>query len=217
MNLKKGYQSLKILFFRKVTAMKRFFLPVLVLLLCAGTASAQPTQPWAGWTAFPETTITTQAWVPGWDNFTEPLNFSRSNVAWSTSSTTHSLTATFTLIGAAHDKLYQVGIHIFCSTFPPTFGQFPANPSGACGSITRQGVTRKVSSVEFGVVTTDIHGNGSFRVVVGPIAPATYHLEFTVRNGAGCNLIGGGPSIVCALDFQSPGPKFGTATTITII
>jgi hypothetical protein len=196
--------------------MKRFLLPVLVMLLCAGTASAQP---WVGgWTAFPETTVTTQQWAPGFDIFSEPLNFSRSSVAWSTSSTTHSLSATFSLIGAMHNKLYQVGVHIFCSTFPPTFGQFPAfSLSGFCDPITRQGVTRKVASVEFGVVTTDIHGNGSFRVVIGPIAPATYHLEFDARNGAGCNLIGGGGSAVCGVDFQSPGPKFGTATTITII
>jgi hypothetical protein len=200
--------------------MKRFLLPVLLMLLCADTASGQPTtQRWvADWTMFPETTLTTQQWAPGFDIFSEPLNLSRSTVAWSTSSITHSLTATFTLIGATHNKLYQVGVHIFCNTFPPTFGQFPAiSLSGSCDPITRQGVTRKVASVEFGVVTTDIHGNGSFRVVVGPIAPATYHLEFDARNGAGCNLIGGAGSAFCAVDFQSPGPKFGTATTITII
>lgn len=82
--------------------------------------------------------------------------------------------------------------------------------------MTRQGVTKAVVAIEMGVVTTDIHGNGSFKVVVGPITSDTYDLEFTVRNGAGCNLIGGaGNGSDCAVDFQSPGP-FGTATTIIV-
>src|SRR5438445_4548077 len=74
------------------------------------------------------------------------------------------------------------------------------------------------TAVEFGVVTTDIHGNGRFTVVVGPIASGTYALEFDARNGAGCGLTGGGgnsPSI-CEADFQSPGPKFGTAVVIIV-
>jgi hypothetical protein len=67
-----------------------------------------------------------------------------------------------------------------------------------------------------GNVTTDIHGNGYFMVVIGPVAAGTYDVEFQARDGAGCNLIGGagnGPN--CADDFQSPGP-FGTTTTITV-
>jgi hypothetical protein len=38
-----------------------------------------------------------------------------------------------------------------------------------------------------------------------------------VRNGAGCDLINGGPCDVnhAEADYQSPGP-FGTATTITV-
>ena len=51
--------------------------------------------------------------------------------------------------------------------------------------------TATAATVELGVVTTDIHGNGSFMVVIGPIASGTYHVEFQARNGAGCNLIGG--------------------------
>ena len=66
------------------------------------------------------------------------------------------------------------------------------------------------------MVMTDIHGKGSFKVVVGPIASGTYNFEFTARDGAGCNLIGGaGNGTDCYADFQSPGP-FGTATTITV-
>jgi hypothetical protein len=73
-----------------------------------------------------------------------------------------------------------------------------------------------VAEVEVGVVTTDIHGNGSFTVVIGPVAPGTYELGFYIRDGASCNLTGGaGNGSDCAVDFQSPGP-FGTATTITV-
>jgi hypothetical protein len=159
---------------------------------------------------------TTQDWTAGWDNFSEPLDFSHSNVKWSVSAS-RKLTVTFTLAKATPNKLYQVGAHIFCTTFPPTFGQFPANGAGGgnCFTMTRQGVTQSVVGIEMGVVTTDIHGNGSFKVVVGPIAAGTYDLEFTVRNGAGCNLIGGGSGSVCAVDFQSPGP-FGTGTTVVV-
>ena len=159
-----------------------------------------------------------QTWAAGWDNLGEPLNFTQSNIVWSVNATTRKLTVTFKLVGATPSKLYQVGVHIFCSTFPRRFGQFPTDVGGgACRSITRQGVTESVVAVEFGVVTTDIHGNGSFTVVVGPIAAGTYDLEFDARDGAGCNLKGGaGNGSDCYVDFQSPGPTFGTATAVTI-
>ena len=179
------------------------------LFLCASTTSGQITE---------APTATPQRWTAGWDNFSEPLNFTSSNVTWSVNSTTRKLTVTFKLVSATASKLYQVGVHIFCTTFPATFGQFPvAGGAGACPAITRQGVTETIKAVEFGVVTTDIHGNGSFNVVVGPIASGSYDLEFDARDGAGCNLIGGaGNGLDCNVDFQSPGPTFGTATTITI-
>ena len=175
----------------------------------AGLASAQMTE---------ALTSTTQTWTAGWDNFSEPLNFGRSNIIWSVNSNTRKLTVTFKLVSAIPSKLYQVGVHIFCTTFPATFGQFPvAGGAGACSAITRQGVTETIKAVEFGVVATDIHGNGSFTVVVGPVASGSYNLEFDARDGAGCNLIGGaGNGSDCNVDFQSPGPIFGTATTITI-
>lgn len=180
---------------RKIIAL----LTLLFLLACA--ASAQ---------------TTTQKWTTGWDNFNEPIDLTHSNVKWAMGGG-RKLTVTFTLVGATPNKLYQVGVHIFCTTTPGTFGQFPTNPAtGNCGSITRQGVTASVASVEMGVVTTDMHGKGSFKVVVGPIAPGSYEVEFTTRNGAGCNLIGGGTGgSFCAADFQSPGP-FGTATLIMV-
>jgi hypothetical protein len=112
-----------------------------------------------------------------------------------------------------------VALNFFCSTFPSTFGQFPNDQGGgACIPLTRQGVTQNVAEVELGVVTTDINGNGSLTVVIGPVASGTYTLEFFARNGAGCDLIGGGSCDAdhAEADFQSPGPTFGDATTITI-
>jgi hypothetical protein len=87
--------------------MKGIFLLVVALLLSAVTASA---------------TATLQKWTAGCDNFGEPLNYTRSKISWSVNATTHKLSVTFTLVGAAASKLYQVGIVPFCSTFPATFG-----------------------------------------------------------------------------------------------
>lgn len=82
-------------------------------------------------------------------------------------------------------KLYQVGGHIFCTTFPATFGQVLNDQPGGdpCLTITRQGVTKPLTAVEFGVVTTDINGKGFFTVDVKAIHSGTYNLEFTARNG----------------------------------
>ena len=161
------------------------------------------------------TAATTQKWTLGWDNFGEPLNLTKSNIQWSVSST-RKLTVTYRLVSARPSKLYQVSINFFCSTFPATFGQFPTDGGGGvCQPLTRQGVTKDSAEIEVAVVTTDIHGNGSFTVIIGPVQPGTYELEFFARDGAGCNLNGGGGTATCAVDFQSPG-RFGTATTITV-
>lgn len=184
--------------------MKKAFLLVTALLLLASTAFA---------------TATTLKWTAGWDNSNEPLNYSKSKISYSVNSATKKLSVKFTLVGARSSKLYQVAVAIFCTTFPPTFGQFPNDLAGGgnCVSATRQGVTRTLTSVEFGVVTTDIHGNGSLAVVVGPVAPGTYEVEFFGRDGAGCFLSGGaGQGSDCLGDFQSPGPIYGDSTTITI-
>ena len=184
--------------------MKGIFLVAVAVLLSASTASA---------------TATVQKWTAGWDDFSEPLNYTTSKVSWSVNTTTRKLSVTFTLRGATPSKLYQVGAHIFCTTFPATFGQFPVSTGGgACVSNTKQGVTKSLAAVELGVATTDAHGNGSFAVVVGPIASGTYRLEFDARNGAGCDLTGGGGNDAnhCDVDFQSPGPIFGDETTIII-
>ena len=160
---------------------------------------------------------TTQTFTAGWDNFTEPLNFTKSNVKWSVAPTTHKLTVTYNLVGATPNKLYQVALNFFCSTFPSTFGQFPNDlGGGTCSVLTRQGVTKDSAEFEVGVVLTDIHGNGTYTVTISPVASGTYNLEFFVRDGAGCDISGGaGNGSDCAVDFQSPGP-FGTGTTITV-
>ena len=181
--------------------MRKRFLLALVTVLMAAAAGA---------------TNTTESWSLGWDNFSEPLNLTKSNVKWSVS-TSRKLTLTFSLVSARPSKEYQVSINFFCSTFPATFGQFPTDGGGgACQALTRQGVTKDSAEVELGVVLTDIHGNGSLTVVIGPVPSGTYDLEFFARDGAGCNVSGGaGNGSDCAVDFQSPGP-FGTGTTITV-
>ena len=180
------------------------------LLLSAGTALA----------VTPPTPVRVeQRWTAGFDVFAEPLDLTHSNIVWSLNPSTKTLTVSFLLVHANPNKLYQMSAHFFCTTFPATFGQFPnANPSSSCTPLTRQGVTKHATAVEFGVVRTDINGNGTFDVDIGPIASGVYSLEFTARNGAGCNLNGGGGNsgTICEVDFQSPGPIFGDAVTITV-
>src|SRR5215467_5263482 len=60
-----------------------------------------------GWTP-----ATSQTWTSGWDNFNEPLDFSKSKVVWSLKSNV--LTITYTLVAANPAKLYQVGLTYFC-------------------------------------------------------------------------------------------------------
>ena len=161
---------------------------------------------------------TTEKWAAGWSNLHEPLNYTKSKVQWSVAST--KLTVSFTLAGATPNKLYEVGIEIFCTTTPATFGQFPiATPAGGgtCPTQTQQGTTKSYAWAALGVVTTDIHGNGVFKVVVGPIAAGTYNAELFALDGAGCGLIGGaGNGSDCNVDFQSPGPTWGDGITFTI-
>src|SRR5215472_727831 len=73
--------------------MKKRFLLAVALLLSIRTASAG----------------TTQKWTAGWDDFSEPLSYTKSNVIWSVNATTRKLTVTFNLVGANPNKLYQVG------------------------------------------------------------------------------------------------------------
>ena len=163
---------------------------------------------------------TKEKWTAGWDNFGVPLNYSKSSVKWSVAPAKKKITVKVTLVGGMPDNLYQVALNFFCSTFPSTFGQFPTedNGDGSCITISRQGVSENIAEVELGVVLTDMNGNGSFSVVIGPVPSGTYSLEFFVRNGVGCDYIGGAPCEIpySPADYQSPGPTFGDATTITV-
>jgi len=183
--------------------MKRKILVAAALFLTAAAASA-----------------TTLKWTAGWDNFSEPLNYKKSKVTFSVNATTKKLTVAYTLVSATPSKLYQVDLAFFCSTFASTFGQFPVQGfSGGsnCQTITRQGVTASAVYAEVGVVTTDMNGNGSFSVVIGPVTAGTYDVEFRALDGAGCGLTGGaGNGSDCDADFESPGPTFGDTTAITI-
>jgi hypothetical protein len=157
---------------------------------------------------------TTQKWTAGFDNFGEPLNLTKSKVKWT--ATASKLTVATTLVGANPNKLYQVALMFYCNTFPSNFGQFPVQTTsgGNCESITRQGVTANRAEVELEVVLTDMNGNGTVSASVTKPAAGTYSLEFLVRDGSGCHINGGNGN--CNVDFQSPGPTFGDATTITI-
>jgi len=177
--------------------MKKLSLLVVVVLLLVEGALANPTA---------------QRWTPGWDNFSVPLNYKASELTWSVNSANKTMSVTYKLVGAVPNSFYGAGVLIFCSTFPATFGQFPTSfvSGGDCTSFTRQGVTKTAAGALFGVITTDIHGNGSFSVVVGPIAAGSYDLEFAVIDTGG-SLCGDNGT-----DFQSPGPIWGDGTTITI-
>jgi hypothetical protein len=182
-------------------------LVLLALVLSAGSTFAQ----------------TKQEFSPGWTYLNEPLNYQESSITWGVKALSENppkseLEVKFALVGANPNKLYEVGIVVFCTTFPDTFGQFPVwglSGSKACQTFVRQGVTKSLAYVDVGVVTTDLYGDGVFSVGVGPVPSGTYDVEFFVRDGAGCNLTGGG-STTCGVDFQSPGPTFGGATTIIV-
>src|ERR1700722_11384210 len=155
---------------------------------------------------------TTLKWQPGWGNLDEPLNYSKSKVTWSVNSAKRTLTVKYTLVGATPNKLYGAGVGIFCKTFASTFGQFPVGfvTNGDCDSFTFQGVTATAAGADFAAVLTDINGDGSVSIVVGPITAGTYDIEFAIADpAAGCGGNGG-------VDFQAPGPKFGESATITI-
>ncbi len=211
--------------------MKRILSAVVVLFLSISVAFVTPTNLVASGGQNSEECdrkVHKQKWTAGWDSFTEPLNYETSHVKWFVDPEKSALRVQFVLRGATPGKVYQVGVHIYCNTpptnfgvppTPATFGPFPTNggTGGTCWANTRQGVTENVVSVEMGVVTTDLNGDGSFAITVGPIAKGPYNVEFDARDGAGCNLIGGAATVGldCYVDFQSPGP-FGDATTITI-
>lgn len=159
-------------------------------------------------------TAVTLNWTRGWDAFNEPLG--GGGVQYAVSGKT--LVAIFSVVGAKPNKMYQVGVHLQCTTLT-RFGQFPFANGSACSSITREGQTRSIQAPEFAVMTTDASGAGSVRVDVGPLSAGVYKLHFNARVGAGCNIALGptqGPSSTnCNAVFRAPAP-FGNFATIRI-
>lgn len=156
---------------------------------------------------------------PGWDQFNAPLDYDDSAITWSLDPLARTLRVDLGLVRSTPSALHQFSIHFFCRTFPATFGQFPVvgRDGTACRSDTKQGVTRSVAAIELGAVTTDLYGNGNFGVEVGPIAPGTYNIEFVVRKGAGCNLVGGDPGPDnCGAIHQAPGAVYGKTWTLVV-
>jgi hypothetical protein len=100
--------------------MKRMMLLLaLAIVLVAITASAA---------------TTTQKFTTGWDNFGEPLNFTKSNVKWSVSAT-RKLTVTYTLVGATPTSSIRAASTPFAArflqrlaNFPRTLAAVPASP-----------------------------------------------------------------------------------------
>ena len=179
--------------------LKRVITTAAVLALAIGSASPAKTLSWAA----------------GWDNLTEPLNYTTSSVVYSVSQA-NDLSVTYTLNGATPNKLYQVAIIFFnqCPTPPASFGTYPETADSSCTPYTRQGVTASTSNTEIGVVTTDASGDGSTALTVGPLTAGSYKVEFIARDGAGCVVSGGGGG--GNVDFQSPGPDFATTTTVKV-
>jgi hypothetical protein len=80
----------------------------------------------------------------------EQLNYEKSNVTWYHPEDTLLLFVTYNLRGATPNRQYQVGVHIFDHCHD-TFGRFP--DLGGCGTDTREGVTKLVQGIEFGVAS----------------------------------------------------------------
>lgn len=152
---------------------------------------------------------------PGWDRFDEPLDAAMSSVAWRVHRPSRTLHVTVKLAGATPGKIYQIGVHQVvrrCDLLPSAFGAYPY---ADCGPITREGKTATAASVDFGAIVTDLNGGGTVRLEVPSMQPGIYKLVFHLRDGAGCNVIGGGPGTTCAMVFRTPAP-FPQTTRIAI-
>jgi len=144
--------------------------------------------------------------VPGWDRFDEPIDTARSSVAWRVHRPSRTLHVIFRLAGATPGKVYQVGVHQFvrrCELLPSGFGAYPY---ADCGPLTREGKTATAAAVELGAIVTDQNGDGTVRLEVPSMQPGVYRVAFHIRDGAGCNVIGGGPGATCTMVFRTPAP-----------
>lgn len=157
----------------------------------------------------------TLKWGGGWSETNEQINFSDSYVSYDYFKSSRFLRVTYYLSGAKPKKLHQVGMHFYCTTPIQKFGQFSANAK-SCVSYTLGGVTKSVDSFEFGVILTDIDGNGSFEVNIGPLNPGVYKIQFTARLDAGCYMSGyPSPYQKCSVVFSAPG-KFGNSISLIV-
>jgi len=156
---------------------------------------------------------TSLSWQAGSDIFSEPLNYTSSEVTYNVS--TGSLPITYVLGGATPHWWYQVGIHLVwsdCTQVVSQFGQFTAGcPNYHC-SLGPGGTATE--GVELGVLATDGSGDGSFHVDIRNIVPGTYHGVFEVRQGIGCCIDVDNPGRNCQIVFQAP--NFGAPATIVI-
>jgi hypothetical protein len=157
----------------------------------------------------------TLKWGDGWAGVKEVLNFSESYVSYDYFSASKFIRITYSFNGAKPKKLYQVGLHLYCSVPVRAFGQYATN-TNSCVSYTLNGVTRKVDSVETGMILTDAYGNGTFEVNIGPIEKGTYYIQFSARTGAGCYMYGySDPNPNCAVIFSAPA-SFGRYVRIIV-
>jgi hypothetical protein len=152
------------------------------------------------------------AWMPGWDDQTQPLDYAHSFVKFGQSGNGR-LQITYHLQGALPNTTHSVGLHVFqCLTI---FGQYLASP---CGSFVRDGSTSFVSPVDLGTITTDQYGNGNLEVNVTGIIPGTYEIVFHTRLStlpANTNACSGSPN-PCSVIYESPGPFGVGAVEITV-
>src|SRR5260370_27460787 len=95
----------------KKTGMAALALTLLAVLIFSAGA-ALPLQAQTESPGNQPLTAITQKWTAGWDNFSEPLNYTTSKISWSVNTTTRKLSVTYLLKGANRSKLYQVGVHI---------------------------------------------------------------------------------------------------------
>jgi hypothetical protein len=92
-------------YFKRGDEMKMTFLLALAMLLAVGTDSAA---------------VTTQKWTAGWDNFSEALDFTHSNIKWAVSPTPIDA---HLLMWARHPQVIR-SVSTFCNTFPATSASF---------------------------------------------------------------------------------------------
>ena len=145
----------------------------------------------------------TLAWMPGWDDTTQQLDYAHSFVKINQRAK-GPLQITYHLQGAQPNSSHTVGVHVFACVL--NFGQFMGDP---CGFFQRDGNWSYATPVELGTITTDQNGNGNLEVNVIGLAPGKHTIDFHGRLGildknnlAACGSV---PS-PCYVIYKAPGP-----------